>query len=755
MRRHRLHREIVTTVVVNAFVDTAGITCFHRLSTETGADAPELRPGARRRPDDLRGGRRSRPRIAALDHAVAADTQTRMRLAVRTLVERATRWLVNERPRPLDISGDRRRARPGRPVGARRPARGARPARGRGRGRRAPAELREAGVPDEPRGRASPALPAGVRRARRGHDRAPSRRTSTPTLVARVHFALAQRLGLDRLMSRITALPREDRWSTMARAALRDDLHTAHARLTAQVVALGGPSGEPAPSDPARRRGRAGRRLGTGDARGRAAPGRRCAPCSPARPTWPRPPSPSASSGAWSATDAAPGPASPRPHLVRESGRSGPAYGRRSRPDRPLSGRGEAGVVGLEHADRPPHPLQRLRRHRHPRRAGGGGPRGRPGRGRADRPRHVRRAGPGGRGRVGSTASRSSAGIELSCSRQGQSVHLLAYGADPEAAALAEEMVRVREGRTGPAASRARPAGRARRAGHRGGGAWRRSGRRPRSGGRTSPTRWSRPGWVADRTEAFDRFLADGGPAHVGRYAIEVGHGIDLVHAAGGVAVIAHPWGRGRAELLPPEFLAELVERARPRRHRGRPPGPRRRGPGRAAGAGRPARRARHRLQRLPRHRQDRPRPRGEHDPPGGLRRAAQADPRRRLTLPRRPVGATSGGAIASSRATWLSRQLDGGHGQVLLEVRERGRARDEQDAVVVGEQPGQPDLGRRRVRSRWATRLDDRVVDDLGHAREGRAEREVGHVRDARGRSRAGARPRRCGRGGCTRSAR
>ena len=151
-------------------------------------------------------------------------------------------------------------------------------------------------------------------------------------------------------------------------------------------------------------------------------------------------------------------------------------------------------------------------------------------------------------------------GLELSCSRQGQSVHLLAYGADPEAATLAEEMVRVREGRT----NRLRPCSTS----------WppsaSRSPRRQvmaqvgtsarRSGGRTSPTPWSPPGWVADRTEAFDRFLADGGPAHVGRYAIEVEHGIDLVHAAGGVAVIAHPWGRGRAQLLPADYLTALVE---------------------------------------------------------------------------------------------------------------------------------------------------------------------------------------------------
>ncbi len=52
-----------------------------------------------------------------------------------------------------------------------------------------------------------------------------------------MHFALGERLGLSTLVARILALPRDDRWQTMARAALRDDLHTVHAQLTAQVLA--------------------------------------------------------------------------------------------------------------------------------------------------------------------------------------------------------------------------------------------------------------------------------------------------------------------------------------------------------------------------------------------------------------------------------------------------------------------------------------------------------------------------------------
>jgi glutamate dehydrogenase len=55
--------------------------------------------------------------------------------------------------------------------------------------------------------------------------------------VARVHFALGERLGLPMLVNRILALPRQDRWQTMARAALRDDLHAVHGQLTAQVLA--------------------------------------------------------------------------------------------------------------------------------------------------------------------------------------------------------------------------------------------------------------------------------------------------------------------------------------------------------------------------------------------------------------------------------------------------------------------------------------------------------------------------------------
>jgi glutamate dehydrogenase len=41
------------------------------------------------------------------------------------------------------------------------------------------------------------------------------------------------------LLERIVALPRDDRWQALARAAVREDLYSARARLTAEALRLG------------------------------------------------------------------------------------------------------------------------------------------------------------------------------------------------------------------------------------------------------------------------------------------------------------------------------------------------------------------------------------------------------------------------------------------------------------------------------------------------------------------------------------
>jgi glutamate dehydrogenase len=55
-----------------------------------------------------------------------------------------------------------------------------------------------------------------------------------------LYFGLGDALLLDRLQDQILRLPRRDRWQAMARAALRDDLFSLHAELTAAVLRAGG-----------------------------------------------------------------------------------------------------------------------------------------------------------------------------------------------------------------------------------------------------------------------------------------------------------------------------------------------------------------------------------------------------------------------------------------------------------------------------------------------------------------------------------
>jgi len=235
MANHRLRREITATVVVNEFVDASGITCFHRLSAETGASAADIIRAQIAARAIFDAGHQERT-ICDFDHRIDAQTQTGLRMEVRTVVERATRWLINNRQRPLDIaaavdqlSAGVQQVRDTLPTLL--------PTREREAYDKRMQNYRSAGVPEELASviaalpSAYPALTIVQTAARDGLE---------PIAVAEVHFTLGHRLGLDRLISRIVELPRDDRWQTMARAALRDDMHAAHAQLTAEVLSRDG-----------------------------------------------------------------------------------------------------------------------------------------------------------------------------------------------------------------------------------------------------------------------------------------------------------------------------------------------------------------------------------------------------------------------------------------------------------------------------------------------------------------------------------
>ena len=238
IKQHRLSREIITTVVVNRFVNASGITCFHRLSTETGAGAADvIRAHIAAR--EIFGAHAHEARIVKLDHVVDASMQTALRIEIRTLTERATRWLVNNRRRPVDITSAVGQFRDGV-----RAVQEALPELMTGRDRehydKRLKAYQDAGVPRD-LASATAALPSAyaaltiVQTAGAGQ--------LDVREVAAVHFVLGHRLGLDRLLARVVELPRDDRWQTMARAALRDDLHGVHSQLVAEVLATTGGAG--------------------------------------------------------------------------------------------------------------------------------------------------------------------------------------------------------------------------------------------------------------------------------------------------------------------------------------------------------------------------------------------------------------------------------------------------------------------------------------------------------------------------------
>jgi glutamate dehydrogenase len=54
--------------------------------------------------------------------------------------------------------------------------------------------------------------------------------------AAEAYFALGDRLKLHWLRHHVEALPRDNRWRALARAALRDDLYGQQAELTAEIL---------------------------------------------------------------------------------------------------------------------------------------------------------------------------------------------------------------------------------------------------------------------------------------------------------------------------------------------------------------------------------------------------------------------------------------------------------------------------------------------------------------------------------------
>ncbi len=233
---HPLRREIITTAVVNDMVDRSGITFAFRLGEETGASLPDIAAAwlVARAVFDMPG---FWAQVEELDGKVSTDVQVRAMLEGRKLTERAARWLLAFRRPPFDVQATCDFFGAGvLTVAAGLPKLLA------GRDLIGFDERREeyvaGGVPASLADRIAAMVPAysafDIVDIAYGTGRSVDE-------TAEVYFDLADRLQIARLRDLITALPREDRWNTMARGAIRDDLYAAHASLARDVLTVTDP----------------------------------------------------------------------------------------------------------------------------------------------------------------------------------------------------------------------------------------------------------------------------------------------------------------------------------------------------------------------------------------------------------------------------------------------------------------------------------------------------------------------------------
>ncbi|HTX93583.1 MAG TPA: NAD-glutamate dehydrogenase [Mycobacterium sp.] len=239
IRTHQLRREIVTTMLINDLVDTAGISYAFRITEDVGVgpvDAVRTYVAT----DAIFGVGEIWRRIRAANMPVALSD--RLTLDTRRLIDRAGRWLLNYRPQPLAVGAEINRfASKVKDLTPRM----SEWLRGDDKAivDKEAAEFASQGAPED----LAYVVAAGLYRFSlldiidigdiNDIDAAE---------VADTYFALMDRLGTDSLLTAVSELPRNDRWHSLARLAIRDDIYASLRSLCFDVLAVGEPdeSGE-------------------------------------------------------------------------------------------------------------------------------------------------------------------------------------------------------------------------------------------------------------------------------------------------------------------------------------------------------------------------------------------------------------------------------------------------------------------------------------------------------------------------------
>jgi len=100
--QHPLRREIIATLLANRIAHSVDFNFARRVGEQSGRSVPEMArafiaAGVIFNFDDLQG------RVESLDNKVTADLQTQLMWEIGRLIERASFWLLRNRPQPLAI----------------------------------------------------------------------------------------------------------------------------------------------------------------------------------------------------------------------------------------------------------------------------------------------------------------------------------------------------------------------------------------------------------------------------------------------------------------------------------------------------------------------------------------------------------------------------------------------------------------------------------------------------------------------------
>lgn len=235
---HPLRRQIICTVVANDMINLGGITFAFRAKEETTATAAAVARAfvVAREAFDL-------PwivdRLAALPPGFSTAYAADVAIHMRRVLDRATRWYVTHDHRDQPIAEALGRIMPTLELLRTRTSdylRGADVDRVQQR----QAHWDAAGLPQDLGRRAADLLESfGLLDVSLVSEQVPE----PITAVADLYYAVFARIDAAGLLLRITDLPRQNRWETLARAALRDDVYSAVADMTVSVMRAGPPSG--------------------------------------------------------------------------------------------------------------------------------------------------------------------------------------------------------------------------------------------------------------------------------------------------------------------------------------------------------------------------------------------------------------------------------------------------------------------------------------------------------------------------------